>query len=130
MKCPLHRGFIMRLWASFYLFFRKVSVVERCPLTSGFTIIRWIILKMIYLSKIHEKDQCLYPIHQQMICSIYDFVFQYSIFYWILSQDLKTRNFDEYSVWLKNHQCHFYSDYREWSFANHFFPYFCCHLHL
>ena len=36
---------------------------------------------MICLSKIHEKDhQCLYPIHQQMICSIYDFVFHVSFF--------------------------------------------------
>ena len=39
-----------------------------------------IILKRIYLSKINEKHhQCLYPIHQQMICNIYDFVFQCSI---------------------------------------------------
>ena len=36
---------------------------------------------MTCLSKIHEKDhQCLYPIHQQMICSIYDFVFHVSFF--------------------------------------------------
>ena len=32
IKCPLHKGFVMRVWASFHLFLRKVSVVERCPL--------------------------------------------------------------------------------------------------
>ena len=32
IKCPLHKGFVMRLWPSFYPFLRKFSVVERCPL--------------------------------------------------------------------------------------------------
>ena len=32
IKCPLHRGFVMRVWLSFHPFLRKVSVVERCPL--------------------------------------------------------------------------------------------------
>ena len=30
-RCPLHGGFVMRVWPSFYPFLRKVSVVERCP---------------------------------------------------------------------------------------------------
>ena len=32
ITCPLHRGFVMRVWVSFHPFLRKVSVVERCPL--------------------------------------------------------------------------------------------------
>ena len=32
IKCLLHRGFVMRVWASFHLFLRKKFAVERCPL--------------------------------------------------------------------------------------------------
>ena len=30
IKCPLHRRFVMRVWPSFYLFLRRVSLIERC----------------------------------------------------------------------------------------------------
>ena len=44
VKSLLHRGFVMRVWPSFYSFLRKMSVVERCLLyrmsaIGGFTVV-------------------------------------------------------------------------------------------